>query len=83
MIILGIVLYLSKVSCEMGSGWRKFNPLAGEPSARCVIDSHNCDAAKSTEAILCLSSESPDKVDERIRNAVAASGTDAQHRHSR
>ena len=34
-----------------------------------------CDATKSTEVLLCLSSESRDKVDEIVRNAVAAGGT--------
>ena len=33
-----------------------------------------CDAAKSTEVLLCLSSESREKVDEMVRNAVAAGG---------
>ena len=34
-----------------------------------------CDATKSTEVLVCLSSESREKVDEMIRNAVAAGGT--------
>lgn len=34
-----------------------------------------CDATKSTEVLVCLSSESRDKVDEMVRNAVAAGGT--------
>ena len=34
-----------------------------------------CDATKSTEVLVCLSLESRDKVDEMVRNAVAAGGT--------
>jgi predicted lactoylglutathione lyase len=34
-----------------------------------------CDATKSTEVLVCLSSESREKVDEMIRKAVAAGGT--------
>jgi uncharacterized protein len=34
-----------------------------------------CDATKSTEVLVCLSSESREKVDERVRKAVAAGGT--------
>ena len=34
-----------------------------------------CDATKSTEVLLCLSSESREKVDEMVRTAVAAGGT--------
>ena len=34
-----------------------------------------CDATKSTEVLVCLSSESRAKVDEMVRNAVAAGGT--------
>ena len=34
-----------------------------------------CDATKSTEVLVCLSSESPEEVDKMIRNAVAAGGT--------
>lgn len=34
-----------------------------------------CDSAKSTEVILCLSSESREKVDEMVSNAIAAGGT--------
>ena len=34
-----------------------------------------CDAAKSTEVLVCLSSESREEVDKMIRNAVAAGGT--------
>jgi len=34
-----------------------------------------CDSVKSTEVILCLSSESREKVDEMVRNAIAAGGT--------
>ena len=34
-----------------------------------------CDATKSTEVLVCLSSESRDKVDEMVRKAVAAGGT--------
>jgi predicted lactoylglutathione lyase len=34
-----------------------------------------CDATKSTEVLVCLSSESRVKVDEMIRKAVAAGGT--------
>jgi hypothetical protein len=33
------------------------------------------DASKTTEVIICLSAESKDKVDEMVRNAVAAGGT--------
>ena len=34
-----------------------------------------CDATKSTEVLVCLSYESRKKVDELVRNAVAAGGT--------
>ncbi len=34
-----------------------------------------CDATKSTEVLVCLSSESREKVDETVRKAVAAGGT--------
>lgn len=34
-----------------------------------------CDATKSTEVLVCLSSESRAKVDEMVRRAVAAGGT--------
>jgi len=34
-----------------------------------------CDATKSTEVLLCLSSESRDQVDDIVRKAVAAGGT--------
>ena len=34
-----------------------------------------CDATKSTEVLVCLSSESREEVDKMIRNAVAAGGT--------
>ena len=34
-----------------------------------------CDATKSTEVLVCLSSESRKKVDEMVRKAVAAGGT--------
>ena len=34
-----------------------------------------CDATKSTEVLVCLSSESREKVDEMVRKAVAGGGT--------
>jgi predicted lactoylglutathione lyase len=34
-----------------------------------------CDATKSTEALVCLSTENREKVDEMVRQAVAAGGT--------
>lgn len=34
-----------------------------------------CDATKSTEVLVCLSSESREKVDEMVRKAVSAGGT--------
>lgn len=34
-----------------------------------------CDATKSTEVLVCLSSESREKVDELVRNALAGGGT--------
>ena len=34
-----------------------------------------CDATKSTEVLVCLSSESRAKVDDMVRKAVAAGGT--------
>jgi predicted lactoylglutathione lyase len=34
-----------------------------------------CDATKSTEVLVCLSSESREKVDEMVRKAVASGGT--------
>ena len=34
-----------------------------------------CDAAKSTEVLVCLSTESREKVDEMVRKAIAAGGT--------
>jgi predicted lactoylglutathione lyase len=34
-----------------------------------------CDATKSTEVLVCLSSESREEVNKMIRNAVAAGGT--------
>ncbi|MDO9046390.1 MAG: hypothetical protein Q7U66_01480 [Methylobacter sp.] len=34
-----------------------------------------CDATKCTEVLVCLTSESREKVDERVSKAVAASGT--------
>lgn len=33
-----------------------------------------CDATKSTEVLTCLSMESREKVDEMVRNAIAAGG---------
>ena len=33
-----------------------------------------CDATRSTEVLVCLSCDSRDKVDEMVRNAVAAGG---------
>lgn len=33
------------------------------------------DASKTTEVLICLSADSKDKVDEMVRNAVAAGGT--------
>jgi uncharacterized protein len=34
-----------------------------------------CDATKSTEVLTCLSTQSREKVDEMVRNAIAAGGT--------
>ena len=34
-----------------------------------------CDATKSTEVLVCLSSEGREEVDEMVRNAVAGGGT--------
>jgi uncharacterized protein len=34
-----------------------------------------CDATKNTEVLVCLSSESREAVDDRIRKAIAAGGT--------
>ncbi|MBW4491418.1 MAG: VOC family protein [Trichocoleus desertorum ATA4-8-CV12] len=34
-----------------------------------------CDATKSTEVLVCLSTESREKVDEIVRKAIAAGGT--------
>ncbi|MBW4473760.1 MAG: VOC family protein [Stenomitos rutilans HA7619-LM2] len=34
-----------------------------------------CDATKSTEVLVCLSSESRDAIDDTVRKAVAAGGT--------
>ena len=34
-----------------------------------------CDATKSTEVLTCLSTESREKVDEMVHNAIAAGGT--------
>ncbi len=34
-----------------------------------------CDATKSTEALVCLSADGREKVDEMVRKAVAAGGT--------
>ncbi len=34
-----------------------------------------CDATKSTEVLVCLTSESREKLDEMVRKAVAAGGT--------
>ena len=34
-----------------------------------------CDATKSTEVLMCLSSESREKVDDMVRKATAAGGT--------
>jgi len=34
-----------------------------------------CDATKSTEVLVCLSSESRENIDEMVRKAVAAGGT--------
>ena len=34
-----------------------------------------CDSTKSTEVLICLSSESRDNVDDTVRKAVAAGGT--------
>lgn len=34
-----------------------------------------CDATKSTEVLLCLSAESREAVDDRIRKAISAGGT--------
>ncbi len=34
-----------------------------------------CDATKSTEVLVCLSAESREAVDDRIRKAIAAGGT--------
>src|SRR3954462_4423350 len=34
-----------------------------------------CDASKYTEVLVCLTSESREKIDETVRNAVAAGGS--------
>ena len=45
----------------------------GEPDFN--TPKHICDATKSTEVLVCLSSESRDNVNDLIRRAVAAGGT--------
>jgi len=40
-----------------------------------------CDATQSTEVLVCLSRESREKVDEMVRNAVAAGGTTYNEPH--
>ena len=64
----------------------KFNPQLTDETATCMIVAVDvcvktftpkeiCDATKSTEVLVCLSSESREKVNEMVRNAVAAGGT--------
>jgi uncharacterized protein len=49
--------------------------LLTEAKFKTFIPKEICDATKSTEVLVCLSCESRDKVDEMVRNAVAAGAT--------
>ncbi|MEG4008899.1 VOC family protein [Microcoleus sp. Pol11C1] len=52
-----------------------FVMLLTEPKFKEFTPNPICDATKSTEVLVCLSSESREEVDKMIRNAVAAGGT--------
>ena len=49
--------------------------LLTEPKFKEFTPNQICDAKESTEVLVCLSSESRQKVDEMVHNAVAAGGT--------
>jgi len=56
-----------------------FVMLLTENKFKTFIPKHICDATKSTEALVCLSSASRDEVNEMVRKAVAAGGTTYNH----
>jgi len=51
-----------------------FVMLLTRPKFKAFTPKEICDATKSTEVLVCLSSESRQKVDELVRKAVAAGG---------
>ena len=51
-----------------------FVMLLTRPKFKTFTPKEICDATKSTEVLVCLSSESRQKVDELVRKAVAAGG---------
>jgi len=51
-----------------------FVMLLTKPKFKSFTPKEICDATKSTEVLVCLSSESRQKVDELVRKAVAAGG---------
>jgi hypothetical protein len=52
-----------------------FVMLLTEDKFRTFTPKEICDATKSTEVLVCLSSDSREEVDETVRKAVAAGGT--------
>jgi hypothetical protein len=52
-----------------------FVMLLTEPFFQSFTKKAICDATKSTEAIICLSAESKEKVDEMVNKAIKAGGT--------
>ena len=63
-----------KATC-MVVGEDIFIMLLVEPFFKTFTKKEIADASRSTEAIICLSAESKEKVDEMVRNAVKAGGT--------
>jgi predicted lactoylglutathione lyase len=52
-----------------------FVMLLAETKFKTFTPKEICDATKFTEALVCLSTDSREKVDEMVRKAVAAGGT--------
>ena len=52
-----------------------FVMLLVEPFFKTFVPNEIADARKSTESIICLSTESREKVDEMVRKAIEAGGT--------
>ena len=63
-----------KATC-MVVGEDIFIMLLVEPYFKTFTKKQIADASKSTEAIICLSAESKEEVDEMVRNAINAGGT--------